>query len=288
MRSPNLIWLEVALNGSWGRKLQPNSPVEVSDIISDGIACVRAGAAIVHAHAFDPDTGHQSDNEDTYVAIIEGIREAVDAIVYPTLSIDTSNRYHLIEKLARRGLLEWAVVDPGSVNISVKSDITEEREGWVYVNSEQTIRQGLALSKEFGFHPSYACYEAGFIRLGAALHRQLGGAPQPIYRLMFTDTMTFGFPPQPWALDALSQLLNIEAPGAPAMVAGLGVDIFDLAETAMRQGVHLRVGLEDAALGCEASNIELVERVASLVPTGTDLASANDVRRAMARFIESK
>jgi hypothetical protein len=32
----------------------------------------------------------------------------------------------------------------------------------------------------------------------------------------------------------------------------------------------------------------LVERAASLVPTGTDLASAHDVRRALASFIESK
>jgi 3-keto-5-aminohexanoate cleavage enzyme len=288
MPSPNLIWLEVALNGSWGKKLQPNSPVDVSDIISEGIACVRAGAAIVHVHAFDPDTGHQSDSEETYVAIIEGIRGAADAIVYPTLSADTSNRYHLIEKLARRGLLEWAVVDPGSVNISLKSDISEEREGWVYVNSERTIRQGLLLAKEFGFHPSYACYEAGFIRLGAALYRQLGGAPHPIYRLMFTDTMTFGFPPQLWALDALFRLLSLEAPGAPAMVAGLGVDIFELAQSAMRLGVHVRVGLEDAALGCEASNIELVERAVTLVPAGIDLANANDVRRDLARLTESK
>lgn len=40
------VWIEVALNGFWGRDLQPNVPVTVDEVIADGIACIRAGAAI--------------------------------------------------------------------------------------------------------------------------------------------------------------------------------------------------------------------------------------------------
>jgi len=39
------VWIEVALNGSWGRDKQPNVPVTAEEIIADGVACVEAGAA---------------------------------------------------------------------------------------------------------------------------------------------------------------------------------------------------------------------------------------------------
>jgi len=46
-------WLEVALNGPWGKQMQPGIPVRVADIIEEGVACAREGAAIVHVHAYD-------------------------------------------------------------------------------------------------------------------------------------------------------------------------------------------------------------------------------------------
>ena len=42
-------WLEVVLNGPWTRKHQPRIPVTVKEIVEEGIACVKAGAANVHA-----------------------------------------------------------------------------------------------------------------------------------------------------------------------------------------------------------------------------------------------
>jgi 3-keto-5-aminohexanoate cleavage enzyme len=78
-------WLEVALNGPWTRKYQPRIPVTVAEIIDEGIACVQAGAAIVHAHAYDEATGQQTQSPDVYARIIDGIRSRVDAIVYPTI-----------------------------------------------------------------------------------------------------------------------------------------------------------------------------------------------------------
>ena len=50
-------WLEVALNGPWTRGRQPGIPVTVKDIVEQGIACVKAGAAIVHLHAYDEAKG---------------------------------------------------------------------------------------------------------------------------------------------------------------------------------------------------------------------------------------
>ena len=40
----NKTWLEVALNGPWGKKAQPGIPISVADIVAQGIECARDGA----------------------------------------------------------------------------------------------------------------------------------------------------------------------------------------------------------------------------------------------------
>jgi uncharacterized protein (DUF849 family) len=270
-------WLEVALNGSWGRGRQPGIPTSVRDIVADGIACAREGAAIVHVHAYDEASGRQRDTAELYARIIEGIRDQVDCIVYPTIpfaqaDMTAARRFAAIEDLGQRGLLEWAVVDPGSVNL----------EDLVYLNPRDHVEHGLALASRFRFHPGYAIYEPGFVRLGAALAGAAQALPQPIYRFMFSQALLFGFPPQEYALDAYLQLLGDEAPGAPWMVAGLAVDILALVPAAVRRGGHVRVGLEDAPLGSKRSNLDWVRAGRDAIEhAGGKLASAAEVRAAL-------
>jgi uncharacterized protein (DUF849 family) len=271
----NGTWLEVALNGGWGCHRQPGIPVTVHDIVAQGTACAQEGAAIVHVHAYDEASGRQRDDADTYARIIEGIRGRCDCLVYPTipLSGDTSaaTRFAAIEGLARRGLLECAVIDPGSVNL----------DGFVYMNSEEHIRHGLALAAQYRFHPGYAIYEPGFLRLGAKLALETA-APQPIYRFMFTEGLSFGFPPAEYALDAYLRLLAEVTPASPWMVAGLDVDILPLAGTAAERGGHVRVGLEDAPLGSTRSNLEWVRAAGNAIAgAGACLASPAEVRRTL-------
>ena len=247
----------------------------IADIVAEGIACAQEGAAIVHVHAYDEASGRQHDDADVYARIIEGIRARCDCIVYPTIPLggDTSAaaRFAAIEGLARRGLLECAVVDPGSVNIA----------GYVYLNSDEHIRHGLALAARHRFHPGYAIYEPGFLRLGAKLAHE-AAAPQPIYRFMFSQGLSFGFPPAEYALEAYLRLLAEVAPGSPWMVAGLDVDILPLAGAAATRGGHVRVGLEDAPLGSTRSNLEWVQAARSaILAAGSSLASPAEVRRAL-------
>jgi uncharacterized protein (DUF849 family) len=68
------------------------------------------------------------------------------------------------------------------------------------------------------------------------------------------------------------------------MVAGLGVDIFPIAEVAMELGGHLRVGQEDTPFGWEISNVAQTGRMAAIVArAGGQLATAQDIRAALAR-----
>jgi uncharacterized protein (DUF849 family) len=271
----NATWLEAALNGGWGRHYQPGIPLSVADIVNEGVACAREGAAIVHVHAYDEASGRQQDDADAYTRIIEGIRAQCDCIVYPTIPLgghtSAAARFAAIETLAQRGLLECAVVDPGSVNIG----------GFVYLNPDEHIRQGLALAARHRFHPGYAIYEPGFLRLGAKLAQETR-SPQPIYRFMFSQGLSFGFPPAEYALDAYLHLLGDVAPGAPWMVAGLDVDILPLAGIAAARGGHVRVGLEDAPLGSIRTNIEWVQAAhAAIVAAGSSVATPAEVRQAL-------
>jgi uncharacterized protein (DUF849 family) len=285
-------WLEVALNGPWTRKHQPRIPVTVKEIVEEGIACIEAGAAIVHAHAYDEATGQQTQNPDVYAAIIDGIRSKVDAIVYPTIPAaglgaqageqTSQQRFAHVEELARRGLIEWAAIDPGSTNFSLYDDLREDKPGFVYRNSEEDIRHGLSIARRHSLHPSYAIYEPGFVRLGATLHWR-ESCPAPVYRFMFSSGYTFSFPPEDYALTAYLKLLDQVAPGAQWMIAGLQVDVVSMIPRIIQEGGHVRVGLEDASHGCELSNLQLVERAAQkIADVGGELATATQVRVAIA------
>ena len=282
-------WVEVALNGPWSRKTQPHIPITVNDIVEQGIACAKAGASIVHVHAYDESTGRQKDDADLYARIIEGIRSKVDAIVYPTVpsasllgtgtELTAQQRYAHIETLAQRGLVEWAVVDPGSTNFSLYDNVANDIDnGFVYQNPESHVRHALGLARQYRFHPSYAIYEPGFIRLGAVLHWR-ASSPTPIYRLMFTSGYTFGFPPDDYGITAYLNLLDRVAPGAQWMVSGLYVDTLPLIPRTLAEGGHIRVGLEDAPHGSERGNVQWVEEaVASIGRCGGEVANVSDVR----------
>jgi uncharacterized protein (DUF849 family) len=293
VETPGKTWIEVSVNGPWSRDRQPGIPISVKEIVADSIACARAGAAVVHVHAYDEKTGRQKDDADLYIAIIEGIRAKEDVIVYPTLpfagSVDAPQmmtpqaRYAHTETLAKRGLLEWSVVDPGSTNITRLDEIPAGKQGFVYANPESHIRLGLELASRYGFHPGYALYEPGFVRLGAALERAYPDVPQCIYRFMFSDGLSFGFPPRPYALDAFLRLLADEAPFAPWMVAGLDVDITPLIPYAAERGGHVRVGLEDAPFGATKTNVQLVEDAVTLIRSvGKEPATIKEIRAALA------
>jgi 3-keto-5-aminohexanoate cleavage enzyme len=285
------VWIEAALNGPWTRARQPGIPDTVDAIISEGVACAHAGACIIHVHAYD-NGGPQTFDWRVYARIIEGIRAEIDVPVYPSipsagigmgpLPTDADARFAHVEALAARGLLEFAVVDPGSVNFTELAVAAHTPPALTYHNPESHVRHALTFAASYGFHPAYAVYEPGFTRAGAALARAIG-VRTPIYRLMFSETFAYGFPPKPYALAAHVALLEDEAPGAPWMVAGLGVDIRPLIAETVRRGGHIRVGLEDAPFGSSMSNTALVEEALQLVRShGGVPATVAEMRAALA------
>jgi len=285
------VWIEAALNGPWSRALQPKIPDTIEAIISEGVACARAGATIIHTHAYDGG-GPQTFDWQVYARIIEGIRSQVDVSVYPSYPsgsttnnngalsvVEATARFAHLEALAARGLLEFAVIDPGSVNLTLVASTT--RPGSTHMNPEPHVLHALDLAKRYGLHPAFAIYEPGFTRAGAALARATG-VRTPIYRLMFSDAFAFGFPPRSYALAAHLALLEDVAGPAPWMIAGVCADIRGLIGETVARGGHIRVGLEDIRLGTSRSNLALVEEAVKLLREhGAEPASAAEMRQAL-------
>jgi 3-keto-5-aminohexanoate cleavage enzyme len=285
------VWIEAALKGGWSRALQPGIPDTVEAIIAEGIACARAGATIVHVHAYDGG-GPQTHDWQVYARIIEGIRNEVDVPVYPSYPALTTNgdasladvavRFAHVEALVARGLIEFAIVDPGSANFTLTKTTAAAPPAGTYMNPEDHVRHAFDFAARHGLHPDFAIYEPGFLRAGAALARA-AGTKAPIYRLMFCNLLAVGFPPRPYALAAYLSLLEEEAPGAPWMIAGVSADIRPLIAETVRRGGHIHVGLEDAPLGTKASNPKLVEEAVRMVREhGGEPATPAEMRQALA------
>jgi 3-keto-5-aminohexanoate cleavage enzyme len=97
--------------------------------------------------------------------------------------------------------------------------------------------------------------------------------------------MTFSFPPEPWAVEAYARLLEITAPAAPWMIAGLAVDVLPLIPTVVALGGGVRVGLEDAPFQTDRSNLELVEAAVNAIQkAGSEPATTAEVRAELAAY----
>ena len=267
-------------------------PVTTKALISEGIACARAGASVIHIHVYDPATGLQFEDFDAYREVIEGIREYEDVIVYPTLPLSgfektgqthsPEARFETVEKLAAAGLLEWSVIDPGTTQINELKPGGADEVQFLYINSEAEIRYGLELASQYKFVPSFAIYEPGFLRLGAHLSAMTHGCPRPIYRFMFSDKFSFGFPAEEIYLSTYIELLQKMDPGAVWMIAGLQVNLLQITTRCLANGGHIRTGLEDAPFGFQTGNVELVSQTAhTIIKENYEIGTAAQFRKSL-------
>jgi hypothetical protein len=91
----------------------------------------------------------------------------------------SGGRFAHVEALAERGLLEFCVIDPGCVNMTLVSASRDDDAAQTYVNPESDVREGLQLAARYGFHPIFGIYEPGFTRAGAVLSRTFA-TPAPV------------------------------------------------------------------------------------------------------------
>lgn len=265
--------VEVAVNGSTPRSVNPHVPLTPAEVAEDMLSCVAGGASIAHDHhtpMFVPDGVHPV--EPYLEAWAPVLARHPDLLLYPTMAagargIPVETRWAHVEELARRGLGGLSLVDPGSVNIGLTSDgtIPDAATAGPYANSHADVEHMVARCAVHGTGPSVSIFDPSFLRTALTLHRH-GRLPRgAIVKLYFGGALEFGLPPTTTALEAYLEMLDPS--GLPWSVAVLGGDVVacGLAEAAVRRGGHVRVGLEDHAGPATPTNRALVDGAVALL-----------------------
>jgi 3-keto-5-aminohexanoate cleavage enzyme len=271
--------IEVGLNEGAMKDVAPTVPWSPVEIAEDVLACAEAGAAIVHFHARDPETGaNRMDDLDAYREAMARVRtRGCDVLMYPTYppyETEVERRFHHVLALAADPELAMEIgpLDMGSFNLIqfVGGRFAETAylplEYSVYANPFGHLEQMLDEYERRGLIPSLAVFEPGHLRTSAAFLATRSSGPRPTLKFFLSEEWLHGPLPDRSGLDTYRHMLEelnlvekVEwfcvpyAVTEPATVASL-------VDAAIVCGGHVRVGVGDnprAAGG--RSNAELVQ-----------------------------
>ena len=261
--------IEAAINGATPKSRNPNVPISPEEIAADALACLEAGASIIHAHC-NPVGGPDDEVAERYLESFRLVwAERPDALIYPTVNFGAGGlSFGHLPELAAQGL-RVGLLDPGSVNFGRAAEDGRLTGGFVYSNSFDRISEVFALHEELHLGPSLAIYEPGFLRATLAWHRA-GRLPAGTMVKLYLATeqgltgAPFGLPPTRAGLDAYLELL--EGTGLPWAVSVAGGDLgrSDVASYALQKGGHLHLGLEFYFGDRTPTNLELVTEAVAL------------------------
>ena len=272
--------IEAAINGTTTKARNPNVPLSPDEIADDALACLDAGAAIVHNHCDRVAVPGQESADRYFEGWKPVFAKRSDALIYPTTNFGpgVEGAYAHMGPLAATGWLRIGIIDPGSVNLGGTDDEgLPAAPGFVYANSFGDIHHQASVCEDHRLGPSMAIFEPGWLRT-ALIWWRAGRLPQgAMVKLYFGGDAgyvtsvaqqhagaSFGLPPTVKALDAYCELL--EGCTLPWSVAVIGGDLFEspIAKLALERGAHLHVGLEDYAGSRQPANAELVEQAVAL------------------------
>ncbi len=286
--------IEVAINGMSSKERNPHVPRSAQEIISDTLACVNAGANLIHAHNDDIAMTGEEAAENYLAAWRPILQQCPDLLWYPTLTSasDAAVSLEHIAIIQREVGLRLGLLDPGSTNIGMP-DADGIPVGGVYANNYDDIRYSFDFCREHKLGPSLAIYEPGFMQTTLAYYRAgrlPAGTMVKFYfggecGLMATAPgVTFGLPPTENALAAYLDMLDgIDLPWSVSVWGG---DLMQtpVARMALERGGHLHLGLEEFYCpNRQPTNEELVrEAVALAEEIGRPIASTEQAVQIMA------
>jgi len=119
VRVDRAVVIEAAINGETRPDKNPHVPRTPEAVARDALACLGAGASIIHAHNEDIRLWGREAADNYLAAWRTVLRERPDALWYPTLTVAPDHASALVhyELLAQEVGLRIGVVDPGSTNI---------------------------------------------------------------------------------------------------------------------------------------------------------------------------
>ena len=231
----------------------PYSPKEIADAAS---ASRRAGAAIVHVHVREPDTGVPTSRIELFAEVVDRIRQQSDILINLTTSgMNIPGKNVIEERLEPVGLQpEICSLDVGSMNFGER----------VFLNPPDWGRAAAQRMLEAGVKPEIEVFDAGHVRQARVLIDAGLFAPPPFVQLC----MGAG-----WGIEATAENLvfmkNLLPAGVQWSVLGVGRTQLPMITIGIILGGHIRVGFEDNIYLRRGvllkSNAEMVELAANLV-----------------------
>ncbi|MDF4254097.1 MULTISPECIES: 3-keto-5-aminohexanoate cleavage protein [unclassified Streptomyces] len=265
----------------------PHVPVTPEQIAASAVEAAEAGAAVVHIHVRDPETGAPSRDRKLYREVLERIKETgTDVVINLTagmggdLVLDADQP---LEKGALDGtdlvggldrlphvedlLPDICTLDCGSLNFGDQ----------LYISTTEMLRKGARRIQELGVKPELEIFDTGQLWFAKQLLEE-GLLDQPtLFQLCMG--IPWGAPADPGVLQSM---VNFLPPNAQWASFALGRMQMPWVAQSILLGGNVRVGLEDnlyLSRGVKATNGQLVERAVQITESlGATVASPDEAR----------
>ncbi|MGA5469727.1 3-keto-5-aminohexanoate cleavage protein [Streptomyces arboris] len=266
----------------------PHVPVTPEQIAASAVEAAGAGAAVVHIHVRDPESGAPSRDPRLYREVVERIRETGtdvvinltagmggDLVIDPEAPLKQLPGTDLVGGLERLPHVEdllpdICTLDCGSLNFGDGSNL--------YVSTPDMLRTGAKRIQELGVRPELEIFDTGQLWFAKQLLAE-GLLDDPTVFQLCMD-IPWGAPADPGVLQAM---VNMLPEGARWASFALGRMQMPWVAQSILLGGHVRVGLEDnlyLGKGVKATNGQLVERAVRITEAlGSRVASPDEARQ---------
>lgn len=276
-----------ALTGSADTaKRNPAVPVTPREIADSALDCEKAGAAAVHIHVRDPETGQASMRPELYQEVVARIRDAGSGLIINLTTgpggsfipgdvdpVETSG----VSKLATPEVRMQHVRDnlPDICTLDISTMNFGER---AMINVPKHLRVMADIAKSLGVKPELEVFDTGHVLLARRLMEE-GHLEAPcLFQLCLG--IPWGCPATPEGMAYMKSLLP-----EGSIWSGFGISRFEfpMVAQAATLGGHTRVGLEDNLYISRGelakSNAQLVERAVTVIESiGGAVAGTDEAR----------
>ncbi|MBZ9851130.1 3-keto-5-aminohexanoate cleavage protein [Mesorhizobium sp. CA14] len=285
------VFITCAVTGSGGTQdRSPHVPRSPKQIADSAIDAAKAGAAIVHCHVRDPETGKPRRDVHLYREVTERIREAnVDVVLNLTAGMggdmvfgspeaplplnekgtDMGGASNRMEHV-RQCLPEICTLDCGTMNFA-EAD-------YVMTNTPGMLRAMGGMMTALGVKPEIEAFDTGHLWFAKQLVEEKVLNPDALVQLCMG--VPWGAPDD---LNTFMAMVNNVPSTWNWSAFSIGRNQMAYAAAAVLAGGNVRVGLEDNLWldkGVLATNAQLVERAASIVTNlGARILGPEDVRK---------
>ena len=240
--------------------MSPYLPVTPEEIAAQAVEAAEAGAAILHLHARDPETGRPSADPAHFHAFLPRIASATDAVL--NLSTGGSAVMSLEERLAAplEARPEMCSLNMGTMNFALypmaervkewihdwERPFLEGSDDLVFKNTPRDIARILtSLGQERGARFEFECYDVGHLYM--LRHFADRGLVAPPFFIQFVFGVLGGIGADPENLVHMKRIADkLFGSDYAFSVLAAGRYQMPFAAKAASMGGHVRVGLEDS------------------------------------------